>query len=815
MLRAGKNQSVSPCSPDRTSILSSVAWVAAGIIVLFMASWADAAPLEEGGISLAADSFLTKRFPSHDPAAVRTKTSRGSSPFAVRQVLRLQDQGNLFGYLVNLEPQGFILLSTDDQAPPVKLYSEHGSYDDLPPAFRIVVEKEMQEDLALLAGPANRSRAHLARYNGQWRDLLDAQSSALGVEALEADANGVTILTTTWDQDNPYNYYCPTATGGSGGRAYAGCNAAALGQILRHHRQPLAVIGSHSYTDSSGSCTGTHSFTDAGTGAYSWANMPAAITTGSPTAQIQAVGQLIYHCAVSLSTDFEGTGSYASAQNAPEALRSHFGYTCSDYRWKSSYSSSAWYNLIAADIDLNHPVLYAMWEAGYFNGHVVVCDGYRNGNEMHLNMGWSGWDDAWYNIDSVSAEGYTWTIHGGVFSIVANNYTLDLTSAGTGTGSVRVNGTLRSLPWSGTFAVGATVTLEAVPDGGMVFTGWSGDLSGSINPTSIQMNGYRSVAAGFSPPYGSLKVTISPDAAVASGAAWRRVGTTMWFAGGQTEAVVPVGDYTVEFKDILGWTEPSIIPVSITQSALTTAGAAYSVDHQLFIGTGTGTWQFPLHTYYEDARAQSIYLASEIGGPRVVTGLALDVTTVPGMAMSNFTIRMKPTPLSNYNTSHNFESTGWTNVYQSTQTISATGWAQFNFTTPYNFSYSDGNNVMVDISFNNTSWSSTGYCRNTTTTGSLRVVYDAVDSTAGDPLAWSGPARYYEFRIPNIRLTVTSRADANRDSNVNFIDFAAVASKWQQGGCSAANQWCAWADMDRSGAVNLGDILELAYHWLE
>jgi uncharacterized repeat protein (TIGR02543 family) len=42
------------------------------------------------------------------------------------------------------------------------------------------------------------------------------------------------------------------------------------------------------------------------------------------------------------------------------------------------------------------------------------------------------------------------------------------------------------------------VTLTAVPDPGFVFTGWSGDVSGTNNPTTISMTGHKSVTASFS-----------------------------------------------------------------------------------------------------------------------------------------------------------------------------------------------------------------------------------------------------------------------------------------------------------------------------
>ncbi|MHB0947200.1 MAG: PASTA domain-containing protein, partial [Sedimentisphaerales bacterium] len=169
------------------------------------------------------------------------------------------------------------------------------------------------------------------------------------------------------------------------------------------------------------------------------------------------------------------------------------------------------------------------------------------------------------------------------------------------------------------------------------------------------------------------------------------------------------------------------------------------------IGSGTSSWAYPLSTYYEDARTQTIYLASEIGGAKSLKSLALDITTIPGMVMNNFTIRMKHTSLSVYSTK-SWESTGWTIVYQSNQAISATGWKTFTFSTP--FSYDGTNNLMVDISFNNTSSNSYGYCRYSQP-GGTRSIYYRTDSSYGDPLMWSGsisPTPSSNIYVPNIQL---------------------------------------------------------------
>jgi PKD repeat protein len=74
-----------------------------------------------------------------------------------------------------------------------------------------------------------------------------------------------------------------------------------------------------------------------------------------------------------------------------------------------------------------------------------------------------------------------------------------LAITGSGSGSVKVNGALESLPWSGQFPNGTAVTLEAVPASGWAFSSWSGDVSQSANPVVVTMDADKSVTATFKP----------------------------------------------------------------------------------------------------------------------------------------------------------------------------------------------------------------------------------------------------------------------------------------------------------------------------
>jgi uncharacterized repeat protein (TIGR02543 family) len=53
-------------------------------------------------------------------------------------------------------------------------------------------------------------------------------------------------------------------------------------------------------------------------------------------------------------------------------------------------------------------------------------------------------------------------------------------------------------PPGGVYDDGTVVTLTAVPDSGWQFDNWSGDLSGSANPTTITMDANKTVTANFS-----------------------------------------------------------------------------------------------------------------------------------------------------------------------------------------------------------------------------------------------------------------------------------------------------------------------------
>jgi hypothetical protein len=95
---------------------------------------------------------------------------------------------------------------------------------------------------------------------------------------------------------------------------------------------------------------------------------------------------------------------------------------------------------------------------------------------------------------NASSRTGTLTIAGQTFTATQSGgaqYTLGITRAGTGSGTVTNN------PTGTTFSAGTVVTLTATPDANSTFTGWSGGSSGTSSTTTVTMNGNTSVIATF------------------------------------------------------------------------------------------------------------------------------------------------------------------------------------------------------------------------------------------------------------------------------------------------------------------------------
>ncbi len=143
------------------------------------------------------------------------------------------------------------------------------------------------------------------------------------------------------------------------------------------------------------------------------------------------------------------------------------------------------------------------------------------------------------------------------------------------------------------------------------------------------------------------------------------------------------------------------------------------------LGTGTvamGSASGPFNTYWYGNRTNLLYLASEImanqGAAGSITKIGFQISVVGGQAMNGLNIKMQNTTLTALT---GFTSTGWTTVYSGTYTVPGTGWQYIDLTTPY--VWNGTSNLLVEICFENTSYTTATTVLGTTMTGMENTEY--------------------------------------------------------------------------------------------
>jgi hypothetical protein len=122
--------------------------------------------------------------------------------------------------------------------------------------------------------------------------------------------------------------------------------------------------------------------------------------------QRAAIGALCYDAGVAISTSYAPQGSGANAFAMVAAFKDVFGFSnaitgANDSRDLGSSLS----NMINPNLDAQYPVLLGITGA---SGHAVLVDGYGYDPSTriktlyhHLNMGWAGYNDIWYNLPDI------------------------------------------------------------------------------------------------------------------------------------------------------------------------------------------------------------------------------------------------------------------------------------------------------------------------------------------------------------------------------------------------------------------------------
>jgi len=148
------------------------------------------------------------------------------------------------------------------------------------------------------------------------------------------------------------------------------------------------------------------------------------------------------------------------------------------------------------------------------------------------------------------------------------------------------NGTVTKTPNQANYTSGQTVTLQATPNAGYTFSGWSGDASGTTNPTTITMNANKSVTAGFT----AAPVAYALSVSATNGTVTKTPNQASYTSGQMvTLQATPNTDYTFSgwSGDASGTTNPTTVTMNANKSV--TAGfTAVPVTYALSVSAANG-----------------------------------------------------------------------------------------------------------------------------------------------------------------------------------------------------------------------------------
>lgn len=193
-----------------------------------------------------------------------------------------------------------------------------------------------------------------------------------------------------------------------------------MAQLMRFHQYPNDTngIGKNKFSIKVDSNPWEDAWTRGGNGLggpYNWSQMPLVPNDICPTItslQRQAIGALCYDAGASTGMSYTAAESTTLLANADTALVNPFKYSNSIFGCAGPNGiGTPLIDMVNPNLDYLHPVIISITRGpndpngiDEGSGHAVLVDGYGYNLSTlyhHLNMGWEGSYDAWYNLPYV------------------------------------------------------------------------------------------------------------------------------------------------------------------------------------------------------------------------------------------------------------------------------------------------------------------------------------------------------------------------------------------------------------------------------
>ena len=281
-------------------------------------------------------------------------------------------------YVFNaVDGSGFVIVAGDDRARQVLAYGDHAiDMASVPDNVQWLLDQYAEQMEYLFAHPGM-------------------------VPSHNANNDSTTIvpqlMTTLWGQRTPYRDQCPQVDGKP---CVTGCIATAMAQVMNYWHHPEVLPALPGYITS----TLRLQVPALPAATVSWDLMLDKYREGYYTQeQGEAVALLMRYCGQVSKMDYTIPSSAASCADQLSGLKT-FGYekTATDLS-RMNFSDDEWHALLQEDLVAGRPVIYSGRSETI--AHSFVLDGF-DGSKYHVNWGWDGVFDGYYELDAMDGGGY-------------------------------------------------------------------------------------------------------------------------------------------------------------------------------------------------------------------------------------------------------------------------------------------------------------------------------------------------------------------------------------------------------------------------